>query len=203
MWLYRWLPIQDLPQHLASLRVVHEVHTGGPASETYGVDLRHTQYLLFYVVGDFLAYFFQIRTAALLLFTAYMLGTVAAMHALLRSLGRDPRLALLVVPLLTNSQFLLGLIQFLLGVPLMLWGWSLAIDHLREGRRKDAALLAVVAALTFYAHIVPFGVLLMGLAILAPWRSPRMLARYALPLLPAGLLVARSMSILIMRRASL
>jgi hypothetical protein len=191
MWLYRWLPIQDLPQHLASLRVVHEVHTGGPASETYAVDLRQTQYLLFYVVGDLLAYFFDIRTAALLLFTAYMLGTVAAMHTLLRSLGRDPRLALLTVPLLTNSQFLLGLIQFLLGVPLMLWGWSLAIDYSRAWRRNDAVLLAVIAALTFYAHVVPFGVLVMGLAILAPWRSPRALARYALPLSPAGLLVAQ------------
>lgn len=190
MWRHPWLPIQDLPEHLATLRVVHEVHSGGPANSTYAVSLGQTQYLLFYVVGDLLAYVFSIRAAGLLLLTAYMVGTVAAMRALLVSLGRDPRLALLVVPLLTNTQFLIGFIQFLLAVPLMLWGWSLAIEYGRARRRRDGLLLAVVAILTFYSHVVPFGVLLIGLAILAPWSSGRALGRFALPLVPAALLVA-------------
>jgi hypothetical protein len=119
-----------------------------------------------------------------------MLGTTASMYALLRSLGRDPRLALLAVPLLTNSQFLIGLLQFLLGIPLMLWGWSLAIDSQQEGRSNRLFLLATVALLTFYSHVVPFAVFLMGLAVLAPWRSRRALLRYVLSLAPAGLALA-------------
>ena len=139
LWLHRWLPIQDLPQHLATLRVVHEVHTGvAPAANVYVTHLGSTQYLLFYVLGDLLSYVVDVRTAGLLIITAYMLGTVAALYALLRSLGRDPRLSILIVPLLTNSQLLIGLIQFVIGIPLMLYGWSLAIETLRSRRRRTA-----------------------------------------------------------------
>ena len=49
---HRWLPIQDLAEHLATIHVIHEVHTGGPASQTFAVDLLHTQYVIFYVLGD-------------------------------------------------------------------------------------------------------------------------------------------------------
>jgi hypothetical protein len=191
MWQARWLPIQDLPQHLATIRILHEVHRGGPAGALYDVDLGRTQYVLFYILGDALAYVFSFRTAGLLLLSTYMLGTVAAMHALLRSLDRDTRLALLTVPLLTNAPFLLGLVQFLLAVPLMLWGFSLAVDYARAWRRRDGVLLALVSAATFYSHIVPFGVMLAGLAILAPWRSPRRLTRYGLPLVPVALCLVR------------
>jgi len=190
LWLHRWLPIQDLPQHLATLRVVHEVHAGHePWSDVYVTHLGSTQYLLFYIVGDLLSYVVPVRTAGLLIMTSYMIGTVAALYALLRSLGRDPRLCLLVIPLLTNTQLFIGLIQFVLGIPLMLYGWSLAIDTLRDRRRGLAIGLAVVALLVFYSHVVVFGLFGLGMAVLAPWRSLRHLVRYFLPLLPAGIAV--------------
>ena len=191
LWLHRWLPIQDLPQHLATLRVVHDVHAGTmPAAGIYVTHLGSTQYLLFYILGDLLAYVVDVRTAGLLITTSYMLGTVAALYALLRSLGRDPRLCLLVVPLLTNTQLIIGLLQFVIGIPLMFYGWSLAIETLRGGRRRHAIGLAVVAMLCFYSHVVVFGIFGIGLAVLAPWRlGLRRLVRYWLPLVPAGLAV--------------
>lgn len=191
LWLHRYLPIQDLPQHLATLRVVHEVHAGGPAAAMYSVDMLHTQYVFFYVLGDLLAYFFSLRVVGLIVLTLYMVGLVTSLYALLRSLGRDPRLCLLVVPLVTNSQFLIGLLQFLIGIPLMLFGWSLAIDYLRDGKRRHAIALGVVAVLTFFSHIVVFGVFGIGLALFAPLRSPKKLARLALPLVPSVLLLVR------------
>ena len=190
LWLHRWLPIQDLPQHLATLRVVHDVHTGAlPAADVYVTHLGSTQYLLFYLVGDLLSYVVDVRTAGLLITTSYMLGTVAALYALLRSLGRDPRLCLLVVPLLTNTQLLIGLLQFVIGIPLMLYGWSLAIDTLQSKRRRLAIGVAVVSVLVFYSHVVVFGVFGIGMAIFAPWGSVRRLVRYWLPLVPAGIAV--------------
>lgn len=187
LWLHRWLPIQDLPEHLATLRVVHDVHVGAkPASDIYSTHLGSTQYLLFYIVGDLLAYVVDVRAAGLLITTSYMLGTVAGLYALLRSLGRDPRLSLLVVPLLTNTQLLIGLLQFVIGIPLMLYGWSLAVETLRSGRRGLAIGLGVVALLVFYSHVVVFGIFGIGMAILAPWRSPRRVVRYFLPLAPVG-----------------
>ena len=190
LWLHRWLPIQDLPQHLATLRIVHEVHTAvAPTSHVYVTHLGSTQYLLFYILGDLLSYVVDVRTAGLLIITGYMLGTVAALYRLLRTLGRDPRLSILVVPLLTNSQLLIGLIQFVIGIPLMLYGWSLAIETLRTKRRRTAIGLAVVALLVFYSHVVVFGVFGLGLAVFAPWRSIRRLVRYWMALVPVGIAV--------------
>ncbi|HEX3342975.1 MAG TPA: hypothetical protein VHS09_00330, partial [Polyangiaceae bacterium] len=190
LWLHRWLPIQDLPQHLATLRVVHDVHTGtAPAAGVYVTHLGSTQYLLFYIVGDLLSYLVSVRTAGLLIMTSYMLGTVAAAYALLRSLGRDPRLCLLAVPLLTNSQLLIGLLQFVIGIPLMLYGWSLALDTVRRWRRRSAVGLAIVAVLVFYSHVVVFGIFGIGLAVIAPWGSLRRLVRYWVPIVPVGIAV--------------
>ena len=191
LWLHRWLPIQDLPQHLATLRIVHDVHTGGPEGAVYAVDMLKTQYVLFYLAGDLLSYVCSVRSAALLFLTAYMVGTVGAMYALLKELGKDPRLSLLAVPLLTNTQLLIGLLQFLIGLPLTLYGWSLALLYLRTERRRYGIALAVVAVLTFYSHIVAFGILVIGLAIIAPYSSIRRLLRFSLTLLPAGLFMLR------------
>jgi hypothetical protein len=192
LWLHRWLPIQDLPQHLATLTIIHG---RGIDQSLYSVDLSRTQYVLFYVLGDVLATFVSVRTAALVMLTGYMIGTAAAMHALLRSLGRDGRLALLVVPLLVNTQLVIGLIQFLIGIPFMLWGWSLAIDYLKTSKRKYAIGLSIVAIFAFYSHIVVFGLMVIGLLILAPWRfvvqAPRRLVGYALTMVPVGVLLVR------------
>ena len=187
LWTHRWLPIQDLPEHLATLRIVHEAHFGGPTRDLYAVDLSHTQYVFFYVVGDLLACVVSVRSAGLLMLTGYMVGTVCAMYALLKSMGRDPRLSLLAVPLLTNSQFLLGLVQFLIGIPLMLYGWSVALRYLRAPRRREAIILAVVSILTFYSHIVVFGVMAIGLLLMAPFTSRQKLFRFALPMVPSGI----------------
>jgi len=129
------------------------------ARDLHAVDLGHTQYLLFYVVGDLLACVLGVRTAGLVLLTAYLVGTIASLYALLDALGRDPRLALLGVPLLTNSLFLLGLVQFLLGIPLMLLGWSLAMRNLREWSARRAGWLAGVALLALGSKADALGLL--------------------------------------------
>lgn len=183
--MHRWLPIQDLPEHLATIRVVHDVHTGAAASSVFSVDLRHTQYVILYVLGDLLSYVMSTKSAGLVLVTAWLLGMVAAMYALLSALDRDPRLSILLVPLLPNTQLLVGLLQFLMGIPFMLFGWALALRFRRTGRPRELVALGVVSLLIFYSHIVALGLFVIGLAIIAPRRR---LFRYALALVPAGLL---------------
>jgi hypothetical protein len=185
LWTHRWLPIQDLPEHLATISVIHDVHIGGPAKETFAPDLLHTQYVIFYVLGDLFSYVVTVRVAGLLMLTVLMLGLVASMYALLAALGRDPRLALLMVPILPNTQLVIGLIQFLAGIPFMLYGWSLAIRYREEPRTRTAVGLAVVAVLIFYSHIVAFGLFGIGMLVLAPRRG---IVRYLATLVPAGLL---------------
>ncbi len=185
LWTHRWLPMQDLPQHLATMGIVHASHASDAANGPFIVDLKHTQYVIFYLVGDWLSYFMSVHTAGVLLITAYVLGLVASMYALLQALDRDPRLSLLLVPVMANTQFLIGLLQFLIGIPFMFYGWALAIRYRRAPSTRLAVGIAVIAVLIFYSHIVVFGLFGIGLAIMAPWRGIR---RYALSLVPAGAL---------------
>ena len=192
LWCFPYVPLQDLPTHLSTLRILHDLHNPAFGLDAdYRVDLGSTQYVLFYVLGDVLAYFVSVRAAGLLLASGYMVGTVMATYSLLGALGKDQRLSLFVIPCLVNALFILGFLPFFVGLPLMLTAWTLAIRYRETGRVVFGVLLGVVMTALFYSHVVPFGVALIGIALMAPFRSRQELVRYALPLIPAGLAVVR------------
>ena len=57
-WIVRYPPIQDLPFHLATIRVVHNFHSAGyHFDENFVLTLGRTQYVFYYLLGSFLAYF--------------------------------------------------------------------------------------------------------------------------------------------------
>ena len=192
IWSFPFPPLQDLPTHLSTLRILHDFHDPTYALDAnYRIDLGSTQYLLFYVLGDLFAYAVGVRAAGLLMISAYMVGTVLATYSLLGALRTDQRLSLLVIPCLVNGLFVLGFLPFFVGLPLLLYSWTLAIRLRETEQTKFAVGLAVVMVALFYSHIVPFGIALVGLAVMAPFRSWRALLRYGLPLVPAGLAVLR------------
>lgn len=190
VWIVKHPPLQDLPLHAATIRIVKSIHD--PA---YGLDryftltLGRTQYVLYYLVGAFLATFVGVVAANVALVSAYLGGTVLAMRALLCALGRDERLCLLVVPLLFNVMFLYGLFPFLLGIPVMFWALATAVRHFEGTGRGPGVLLAALAVVLFYSHIFPFGIFCIGFAAMFPWASPRRWVRCAAPVVPAALLL--------------
>ncbi len=192
LWCFRFPPLQDLPTHLSTLRILHDLHNPQFGLDAdYRGDLGSTQYVLFYVLGDGLSYLVGVRAAGLLVASGYMVGTVMATYGLLNALGKDPRLSLFVVPCLVNGLFILGFLPFFVGLPLMLLAWTLAIHYRKTYRRSLGIALAVVMLALFYSHVVPFGIGLLGLALMSPYRSRAELVRFGLPLVPAGLAVVR------------
>jgi hypothetical protein len=129
-WIVRYPPIQDLPFHLATIRVIHSIH-----DPRFGLDndfvltLGRTQYVIYYVIGSLLAYVVGVINANILLMCGYLGGTVLALRELLRAMGKDERLCILVVPLLPNVMFMFGLLPFLLGIPIMFWALATAIRY--------------------------------------------------------------------------
>jgi hypothetical protein len=190
MWIVRHPPLQDLPFHLSTIRIIKSFHD--PA---YGFDrdfvltLGRTQYVLYYLLGAALASLVGVVAANVLLVSGYLAGTVLAMRTLLRALGRDERLCLLVVPLLYNVMFLFGLFPFLLGVPLMLWALAIAIAHFEAPSARSGALLSALALSLFYSHIFPFGIFCIGMAVLFPWTRPSRWLVSAAPAVPAILVL--------------
>jgi hypothetical protein len=188
LWLVRWPPIQDLPQHLAAVRILTDYDA--PAlrfSEFFTIELLRTQYLAYYLAAQGLAVFVGVLAANKLLVSASIVGTPYAMRALLRALGRDERPALFVLPLTWNAHLVLGFFNFIAAIPLALVGLALAVRLRRAWSARRALGLATIALLTFYTHVVPFGFLGLGAGLVGLGGGLRASIRRLLPLVPAAL----------------
>jgi len=186
LFVVKYPPIQDLPFHLAAMRVIHSY--GDPAfgfQNDLVLRLGSTQYVLYYLLGSLLAYGLGIVKANLVLMCAYTGGSVLAMRALLRALGRDERLCIAVVPLLYNVMFLFGLLPFLVGIPVMLWGIAVAVRYFEAPSVGRGVLLAFLATSLFYLHVFPFALFGLAFAVMFPWRRPKGWFVAGLPTLPA------------------
>jgi hypothetical protein len=164
LWAVERPPIQDLPQHLAAVRVLHDYADPGLRfSEFFDVALSRTQYLTYYLAVHLLAYPFGVVLANKLLLSAAMIGTPYAMRALLAAAGRDERGSLFVFPLTYNAHLVLGFLNFVTAIPLAL------------------------AIVIFYTHVVPFGLFALGAVMLAIDQSWRASLSRLLTLLPAAI----------------
>jgi hypothetical protein len=163
LFLVTYPPLQDLPQHLAAVRVLHDFSTPEfRFQEFFQLELGRTQYLAFYLLAHVLAYALGVTLATKLVVALGIAGLPYALRYLLTGLGRDGRLALFVVPLAWNVHVLYGLFNFVCGIPLALFGLGVAVRLRREWKLRRAILLGVVALVTFYTHVVPFGFLILG-----------------------------------------
>lgn len=190
-WIVRHPPLQDLPFHMATLRAIHSYSDPAYGFTTdFFLNLFHTQYALYYVVGSALAYLVGVTGATVALMSAYLGGTVLALRALLAAVGKDERICLFVVPLLVNVMFVFGLLPFVCGIPLMLFALAVAVRYLERPSRGRGALLAALTVALFYAHVVPYALFGIGYAALFPWRRPERWGLAALPVAPSLLAVA-------------
>jgi hypothetical protein len=186
LWLVSYPPLQDLPQHLAAIRVIHSLHDPQFGLEQYfTLDLFRTQYLTYYLIGHLLAYPFGLVLANQLFLTATLWAGPYAMRRLLGALGRDQRLAFFVLPLTYNAHLILGFFNFLAAIALTLYGLALAIELRRNPKTGRVWGLALLALLTFYTHVVPFGFLALGMVVIALGRDLRALLRGLVPLIPS------------------
>jgi len=195
-WIVRYPPLEDLPFHVSTLRQIHsysDAHYG--FEKDFYLNLGHTQYALYYVVADFFAYLLGVRTATIAMMCLYLGGTPFAMRYLLRAFGKDERLALFTVPLLVNTMFIIGLLPFVFGIPLMLVGWTLAVhwfhrlDRDWKQNRVLAIAFAVVAVALFYAHVFTYGLFGVGFAAMFPWKKPQKYLVAGAPVVPSLLAV--------------
>lgn len=187
LWLTRYLPIEDLPQHLAAVRVLHSYHDPRFGfAQYFELGLSRTQYLAYYLAADWLSYLFDLELANRLLITGCVVATAYALRSLLRALGRDERYALFALPFTYNAHLILGFVNFLWAIPLSFWGLALCVRQRREYRSSRGLALAGVALLCFYSHVVPFALLSLGALLIALQRELRATVRMLVPLLPAG-----------------
>lgn len=195
LWVSALLPMMDLPQHLATVRILHSY--GDPllgVAQYHVIDFSRTQYLSWYLLVDGLSYLMPLETANRVVLSLYAVGLPLSILALLRAHRRDPVLALLAVPLVYNVFFFMGFANYITALPLMFWGLALLQRCLDAPTWPRVAGLAVLALVLFYSHAQPFLLygLLAGLTVLLGARGwhPRHWYQAALHIAPALLAMA-------------
>ncbi|MBK6697692.1 MAG: hypothetical protein IPG50_36730 [Myxococcales bacterium] len=173
--LTKHLPFADLPEHVAVIATLRHWWTPSWRSqENFVVEgLLRTQYFLYDLVGAALA--FPLGTAEranFVIVVATAIGFPYALAALLRSLGRDPRLGLFGVLLFWNRALAEGLLPFVTSIPVTLFTLSLVVKRARAAAplAKDGLRLALLTLAIFYLHLSSYllfvlaaGVVVVGL----------------------------------------
>lgn len=166
----RHLPLQDLPQHMAAISVLRRLLFGSSLDAWFEPTLSRTQYLLVYALGIPLSVPLGVVGATRLLAALCVVSIPYALRFALKRYGGDERLAALAWPLAWNPQMMLGFLNLMAGVPLALAALGLYADADRRRAWTRQCLLAALALGAFYAHLIPFGVL--GLGVLLQLRAP-------------------------------
>jgi hypothetical protein len=185
-WIVAHPPLQDYPYHLATLRIVHSIDD--PAfgfARDFILTMGRTSYVGCYWLGDLLAKVFGVRAAGRLLLSLYLGGTVLALGWLLHEMRRDVRVAIYAVPLVANPLFFLGLIPYLLAIP-VLFGALACGARLAARPTVPCALLLSGFALSIVAlHVTLFGLVALGVLALVVRHGRRARVLAALSLAPA------------------
>ncbi len=192
VWLPQWLPMQDLGGHLEMMDIV--ARSADPATiypELYIVKSSWVANGLGLVIAKALYPAVSPFVTAKLILSAYVVGLPLSMAFLLSAFRRPLWLMLFSVPMVFNTLFDIGLLNFLFAVPLMFMSIALAKRFVDQGSRWHGAALAVTLVVLFYAHMIAFtmgGAMVLALLLLYTRRRTDLwrLATLVPALLPFG-----------------
>ncbi len=169
LWAVDMLPIVDLPQHLATVRILRDLHTPGWGMDAYyQLDLARTQYLGWYALAVLLSHVMAIETAAKVLLSAYVFALPLAVFVYLRAHRRDPTWAIFAVPLALNDSLWMGFCNYVTAIPVLFLWLAATQAALDAPSRRRWVLLAFLPIAVYFLHAQALlhGVLLVFLTVL-------------------------------------
>lgn len=184
-----FVPSQDLPQHVAAVRVLHDFDAPGARfQELFEVSRFSTPYWSVYALSGLFAYAFGPLLGVKSVLGLSLVALPYSLRALLRALEKPPGYALLSLPFAYSAHTILGFLNFVAALPLMLFGLALATRIRRGASRRVELVFSLLACLTFYTHVAPYLVLAVGSCLLFVERDLRLVLKRTLPLAPSLLL---------------
>ena len=194
-WSVEFLPFLDIPQHLATIGVMHHFDDAAFDHGAYfTVDATSTQYLLYYLGCDLLADLMGVENANRLFISLYAVLLPLSVAYCLGAWGRMRQAALLAFPLVFNKFLFYGFVNYVFAFPFLFFGLGLMrrmLDSLRDDAsasvRSYEVLLALCGLLIFFSHLqvylVYFGAL--GLVLLLDWPGAKRYVRRMAHLIPS------------------
>lgn len=186
IWRARHPPIQDLPQHLAAISVLKNYPDFG-LGQYFELHLLRTQYLAYYLLAQTLAYVTGVTLANKILLCIAIIALPLSIVGLLRSLGRDPRLAVFAFGLTYNAHLILGFFNFLAALPLVFFGLAAAVRLREKHTVKRMVVLGVLLLSCFYMHVVPFAFLGLGATVVLIGDGLKRTAQRGLAFIPVSI----------------
>jgi hypothetical protein len=146
-----WLPFVDYPEHLGTIAALHGA-SDGRFSDYFIVDYPRTQYLLFYFLGDLLAYPFGIEGAGRATVILSVATLPLAVALWLREHGRPFILGALAAGVAMHLYVLWGFLNYAMGMTLGILALAALARVVRRPDPRSALVLSLAALATFYAH---------------------------------------------------
>jgi len=169
LWVSRYLPMIDLPSHLALVHILR--HLDDPALPFrlfFGLKGEFTPYVGYYWALRALGTVTPLEVANRLFLTSYVAALAGSTLGLARAMGRSSWLALFSLPLAYTFEFHMGFASYLAALALMMG--SLALYAWRLQRRVNGpvgeALLILLPVACLVCHPQPYAFFLAGLGVL-------------------------------------
>jgi len=159
-------PLSDYVNHLARMHVIATVGNDPDLARYYGIEWEIVPNLMMDLVVPLLDRVMSVYHAGQLFTIATFVGIVTGTLALNRALfGSWSVMPLIALPLLYNHVFLVGVMNYMFGIGLALWGlavWVMLREKLWVLRLAASSIFMVAL---FFCHL--FAVGLYGLGLLA------------------------------------
>ena len=193
VWLAHYPPLVDLPQHMAQIALLRDLHDPGfRFAQLFEVNW-FTPYLIGYMAVYVLVPLLGLVTAGKVVLSAALAGLPVCTALLLEETGADSFWAVLTIPCMYGFSYQWGFLNFLVAVPIGLAFLVVIMRNLRAPLPQGQILAAILAALLFFSHVLMFALSVLAAAayVLLESRDVRRTARAMLPVacvLPAAVL---------------
>jgi hypothetical protein len=169
IWRVRFLPLLDLPNHLAAVHIWHDYDAPwARAKEFYELNLKPAPYSAYHVLTHLLAHGVGLEDANRLVLCGHVLTPPSAALFWAHRTQRSPWLSVLAFPLAFSLSWACGFLPFLVGLSLLLAGLAAVDLQLERPSRKRAVAVALLSLacqlghpLTIFGYYVCVAVLLV------------------------------------------
>ncbi|MFH0919112.1 MAG: hypothetical protein V1913_02015, partial [Fibrobacterota bacterium] len=205
-WAFQYdvLPIQDLPNHLANVKILLNYHSSDFFQKNFILDLFPYPYLLQDILLSILVLMGGADFAGNCLAALAMVSIPLGLFYLIKTINPSKTyLSYFSLPFAWNMLLLKGNLNYLMGIALLLislallWGKLIVVNN-RSPKRWWPIIVCIV--LLYLAHLAAFVLFLVLVAILIFYKyiSQRQLTRFAYWLHVAGFVFAFSVAYVVL-----
>ncbi len=159
LWIIRYIPSLDGPQHLYNSNVIIQLLKG---SDIFREFFRINEVVVGYWTGHFALSFFNLFLpswlAEKMFLTAYVFGLVFSFRYLVRSIYPEKQnlLIFLIFPFVFHSYLLMGYYSFCIAGIFFFWAFGYWIRHNAHFRAREMILFGALVLGVFLSHALVF-----------------------------------------------